>query len=132
MSRAFNGGSLEVSQQAPTNKAEVLSILKEFIRMKYKDPDIAQELDNKQDDHLLIFFADEGEQESPATLKQTGDLVAYGTFVYEAKEHPVQTIWENHFEIRETDSGVFVRVSNWYGTTVETWNKKVARQSIYV
>lgn len=134
MSRAFNGGMIELSGESPPEtKADVLNTLQQFIRRKFRNSEIANEIESRQDDRVLIFFADESQEESPVTIQpEKGELLAYGAFSYDAKEHPVQTIWENHFEIRDTGDGLYIRVSDWYGTTPDSWNKKISRRKLFI
>lgn len=134
MSRAFKGGSETYrDEKVPQVEIEVLQILERFIQDNFKAGDeVADEVTGDSDKRIIIF-AEDGEQESPATLGQRdGDLIVYGSFSYRARDHGVQTIWENQFEMRDTGDGVYVRVSNWYGTTVESWTKKVERNTLYV
>lgn len=134
MSRAFKGGSETYRDESPPRvEIEVLRILERFIRENFKSGDeVADEVTGDSDKRIIIF-ADDDEQESPATLGQRDDdLIVYGSFSYRARDHGVQTIWENQFEMRDTGDGVYVRVSDWYGTTVESWTKKVERGELYV
>jgi hypothetical protein len=134
MSIAYTGGSeIYTNESPPTVELEVLQLVERFIEEEFKQGKKVAEEVTGDSDKRIIMFADDSEEESPATLGQRdSELVAYGAISYRAREHSVQTIWENQFEIRQGDSGVYVRFSDWYGTTVESWGKKVERQSLYV
>lgn len=134
MSRAFKGGTDYYSMERPATESDVLKVIERFIRDNFKKGDeVASEIVREQDKRIILF-ADEGEQDSPATLSQRDDdLVAYGAVSYRARDHSVQTIWENKFEVREQSDGtLYVRFSDWYGTTVESWSKKVDRDELFV
>lgn len=134
MSRAFTGGHETYSNETtPQTEEDVVDLLSLFIRDRFKSGDeVAEEVRGDEDKHI-VFFAGDGENESPATFGNPGgELVSYGSFSYRARDHGVQTIWENQFEIRDVDDGVFVRVSSWYGTTVDSWVKKVERKTLYL
>lgn len=126
MSIAFSGGFEYMDEPEPQNESDVLNVLQSFIRDRFDDPSVADEI-TRDDKHFVLW--DDGRDLSP---KQFGEVVAYGSFSYRAKEHSVQTIWENQFEIRSDGDQLFVYVSSWYGTTVDSWQKKVEREELYV
>jgi len=135
MSNSFNGGSNTYGNvTVPQSEDEVISILAQFISDEFKPnvaEDIAEEVSSDSTKQIIIF-ANSDEQTSPATLgRRDADLIAYGSFVY-TSDHDVQDIWENQFEIRETNQGVYIRVSDWLGTTVETWSEKVEKDAMYL
>lgn len=134
MSRAFNGGQETYrDEEPPENEKEVIELLSRFIIQKFKSgSEIADQIQSNPNKRILIFLASEGHTNPKMTIRGKGDLVAYGTFSFPAKDHSVQVIWENRFEIENTDEGVFVRVSNWSGPTVKSWNKKLEREKIYL
>lgn len=132
MSRAFRGGSSTFDTERPETDEDVFDLVQQFVRDKFKKGnEVAKDIEER-DDVFMTFFADEDKNRSPATLKEEGDLIAYGAFTYPARDHSVQTIWENKFEIREKENEeLLVRVSNWYGTTVESWDRKVEQNSLH-
>lgn len=126
MSIAFEGGFEKYNISEPKNDGDVLNILQRFIRDRFKDASVADEI-TEDWKHFILW--DSGRDMAP---KDFGEVVAYGSFMYGAKDHSVQTIWENQFEIRSDGDMVFVYVSSWYGTTVESWEKKVERETLYL
>lgn len=130
MSNSYSGGTKKMVYPQVKTEEDVINLLTEFIQKEFIQPSLTtQKLENE--DGRLIFEADEDEEESPATLTKDGELIYYGAFISKA-DHPVQTIWENQFEIRKLKSNKFhVRVSSWFGTTVKTWNRKVEQKSMY-
>lgn len=126
MSIAFDGGYEKYRKSAPQTDSDVLDILQRFIKDRFKDSSVADEI-TADDKHFVLW--DSGRDLSP---KDFGEVVAYGSFSYLAKDHSVQTIWENRFEIRSDGDEIFVYVDSWSGTTVESWQKKVNREQLYL
>ena len=131
MSHSYSGGSATYTQYSLT-KSTVPQILQRFIEDEFSNP--SETISRiSEEDGLYIITAEDSENTSPATLEHERDdeLQYYGAFISPATEHPVQTIWEYQFEIRQkTDGRVFIRVSDWSGTTVDTWKQRVSTKGI--
>lgn len=133
-SNSYTGGSETFATvSTPLTETDALQVLKRFIQNNFSNPDetISRLEEN---DGSFVLEADSSQYESPATLENDRDdqLKYYGAFISPASNHSIQRIWEYHFEVREADNGdVFVRVSDWFGTTPETWSDKVNNNDFY-
>lgn len=127
LNRSYKGGIDSFTREAPSTEDEVLEILSRYIKKNFpKDGnEISREI--KDSNKHIIKMDDEGLGNNIIE----GDTVAYGCFSYSAKDHSVQKIWEYKFEIKKNDGVLKVYVSDWFGTTVETWNDKVRSGDIY-
>lgn len=133
-SLAFRGGSEVYHDESVSDESDVLRVVGRFIEERFKSgSDVAEEV-RGDSDKRIVLFASEDESSSPATLgqKEEDELVVYGSVFYRAREHSVQTIWENNFEIRRVNNGVYIRVSGWSGPTVDTWVEKTERDVLFV
>ena len=133
MSGAYKGGSETFRDvSVPKTEREVRELLAKFIQNEFRMKEAANEV-LENDDKSIIMFADDDEDQSPATRgsNPTGELVVYGSIAYRARNHSVQTIWENKFEVRERENGIYVRMTNWFGPTVGTWDKKVTQNKLW-
>lgn len=133
-SNSYSGGSETFSTvSTPLTESSAVQALKKFIRNNFSNPDkTISKL--TEDDGSFILEADSSQYESPATLEHNRDeqLKYYGAFISPANNHSIQRIWEYHFEVRESNNGdVFVRVSDWFGTTPESWSEKVDNKDFY-
>lgn len=126
MSIAFEGGFEKYNVDEPQTDSDVLDLLQRFIRDRFKDASVAEEI-TSEEKHFVLW--DGAKEPSP---NKFGEHIAYGSLCYGAKDHDIQTIWENQFEIRSDGNEVFVYVSNWYGTTLESWEKKVELEQLFV
>jgi len=136
MSRAFQGGSCSYNLEKPETKNDVKNIICRFVEDQFNSgDDVVSDLryNSSSINRWIIKMANDEEQDSPTTVDpEHGDLIAYGSFCYPAKDHSIQVIWENHFEIRDLAQSVYVRVGDWYGPTLETWNKKSTRNDLFI
>lgn len=126
MSLAYRGGSKQFGNVLITSESDVIALLQAFVRDKFKRGKwIAEKLN---DDHRYIIKFDDFKWEKSV---HDSTKICEGCFMYPADEHPVQTIWENKFRIYSNDEGVLVRVSSWYGTTLESWKQKERRNELW-
>jgi len=135
MNRAFRGGSSSYNAQRPETKSDVRDIICRFVEDHFNSgEDVVSDVRNSTAvNRWIVKMANEEEQNAPPTVDpENGDLIAYGSLCYPAKDHSTQVIWENHFEIRELPQLIYVRVGNWRGTTLETWNKKSTRNELFL
>lgn len=124
MSNAHSGGSILVDGSVPQTEQEVLSLLKQYLRSELSED--AVDYVTRNDENRIILF--DKELDLPP---YRGESVVSGAFIHPA-DHPVQTVWENRFEVqydKDTDR-VWVVVSDNYGTAQETWERKVEQQDL--
>lgn len=128
-SLSYNGGYKNYSNiEKPENKNDVIQILQKFIKDKFTEPEAVVDEISRDDRHIIKF---ENPENKNFSLKNQGDTIVVGSFVYPAKNHSIQKIWENKFEIRETNEGLLVNVKSWEGSTVESWTERKEKNKIW-
>lgn len=110
-SRAHKGGIYSIPKKNKLDtESDVLNVLQEYIMNKFNYTEVAQEIKQNKENYSINLKP----EKSTVKLNRDGELAVTGCFKYEAKNHDIQSMWRNKFEIRETQEKYIINVDSWH------------------